>query len=317
MEGLFSKLNLGMLGYGAQGRAEALNLRRSQVRFSLGLRSGPSFDRAKSDGFSPISPESCVQQSDALLINLPDQIQGKIYEELIANSQLQYLIFAHGFSTTFKKIPVSVAGPKHILIAPKGAAAGLIQYYGTTSALPAILAFQSAEGVATTEEKNGIEALALALGCHPQALIWARFQDEAVSDLFSEQALLCGGVSELVKNAYDVLVENGYHPEAAYFETLFELKLIVDMIWTSGIQGMRQRISPTARYGDITRGPRVIDSKVKEQMVHVLREIESGKFATEFLERIDSPEFKAQLQKQNSHPIEKIGAELRKKMGVQ
>jgi len=308
-------LALGILGYGAQGAAEATNLRRSELPFTLGLREGASKEKAIRDGFSPVTPEECVKKSKVILFNLPDQSQAAAYEKLIRGSGVKYLVFAHGFSTTFKKIPVEKEGPHHVLIAPKGAASGLVRYYKEPQALPAILAWESAtQPQVLLEDKKWIEELALAMGCHPKALVWANFKDETVCDLFSEQALLCGGVSSLLRKSYEVLVEGGYDSTTAYFETLFELKLIVDLIWTEGISGMRSRISPTARYGDVTRGDRIIDESTKKKMKAVLQEIESGIFASEFLEKVDSPEFKKILDTQSQHPIEIRGKEIRKKM---
>lgn len=308
-------LRLGMLGFGSQGAAEAINLQRSNISFSLGLRQGKSWDRAVSLGFKPISPEDCVSQSEVILFNLPDQNQADFYFIHIQSSSVKYLVFAHGFASTFKKIPLSSSGPIHVLIAPKGAASGLVELYGKPTALPAILALQSADrSQASDVEKKWIQALALAMGCHRKALIWANFKDEAICDLFAEQALLCGGVTSLLRSSYEVLVENGYHPEAAYFETLYELKLIVDLIWREGISGMRSRISPTARYGDVTRGDRVIDAHTKSKMIEILREIETGQFANEFIEQMGKAAYETQLQKQSQHPIELMGQRLREMM---
>jgi len=308
-------MKIGILGYGAQGSAEATNLRRSDIPFTIGLREGASKEKAIKDGFAPVTPEECVLKSEVILFNLPDQSQAAAYEKLIRGSKVKYLIFAHGFSTTFKKIPVEANGPHHVLIAPKGAASGLIRYYKEPQALPAILAWASVtQSEILPADKKWIEDLALAMGCHPKALVWANFKDEAVCDLFSEQALLCGGVSSLLRNSYEVLVEAGYDPTTAYFETLFELKLIVDLIWTDGISGMRSRISPTARYGDVTRGDRIIDESTKEKMRVVLKEVESGLFANEFLEKVESQEYKNRLEAQAKHPIETGGRKIREGM---
>lgn len=311
-----SQLRLGMLGFGAQGSAEAQNLARSGVNFQLGLRSkGPSFETALKEGLKPISIEKCIQDSRVLLMNLPDQAQAEVYRELIHESEVEYLVFAHGFNTHFGLIPVKAGKAKHVLIAPKGAASGLAQLYGKAQALPAILAFRSSEGTQPNpEEQDWIEILARAMGCHPQGLIWANFKDETVCDLFSEQVLLCGGISSLLRRSFEVLVEAGYNPETAYFETLYELKLIVDLLWTEGITGMRAKISPTARYGDITRGDRVFDDELKRKMREVLNEIERGEFAREFLEKLNSSDFLQLSQKQAAHPLEQIGRQLRERL---
>jgi len=305
-----------MLGFGAQGGAEARNLRKSKVTFQLALRKGPSFEKASEEGFEVIPLEEGIGNYDLILMNTPDQVQAELYQKWIENkAEPQYLVFAHGFNTFFKQIPFKKQGPKHILIAPKGAASGLEEFYSSSNALPAVLAYESAESTPPTdEERFWIEALAKAMGAHPKALTWAEFKDETVCDLFSEQVLLCGGVSSLLRRTYEVLTEAGYNKETAYFETLFELKLIVDLIWKSGITGMRSRISPTARYGDVTRGDRVIDDQVKSKMKEILKEIESGKFAKEFLGQIESKDFLDLQKQQAEHPIEKIGKRLRKKL---
>ncbi|PIR22285.1 MAG: ketol-acid reductoisomerase [Deltaproteobacteria bacterium CG11_big_fil_rev_8_21_14_0_20_45_16] len=309
-------MEIGILGYGAQGRAEALNLKRSGIKFRLGLRKdGESWKKAQSEGFEPENFKKVIESSQVLMMNLPDQTQAEVYRNFIQGSAVEYLVFAHGFNTHFKLIPVENTGPEHILIAPKGAASGLISFYGTENALPAVLAFESAKQASIgPQEKSWVEDLALAIGANPKALFWARFKDETICDLFSEQALLCGGVSSLLRRTYEVLTEAGYNPETAYFETLFELKLIVDLIWKEGITGMRARISPTARYGDITRGDRIFDQDLKERMKQVLAEVENGKFAQEFLKESQSDQYKSLAKRQADHPIEVIGARLREKM---
>ncbi len=308
-----SDAHLCLIGYGAQGRAEALNLRRSQVTFSLGLRpGGTSWNKAVEDGFAPLEFNEALRGATHVALNLPDQIQARFFQEHLKGLSLKALIFAHGFNTYFKLIPLVPGGPAHLLIAPKGAASGLIEFYGTPTALPAILAVEnSSEGDALLEFGR---RYALAIGCHPKGLVTANFKDETVCDLFSEQVLLCGGVSSLLRQSYEVLVEGGYNPETAYFETLYELKLIVDLLWKSGINGMRARISPTARYGDVTRGDRVINESVKAEMRKILLEIESGSFAKEFLNKINSQEFDELQKSQAKHPLEKIGTQLREKL---
>lgn len=311
---LLNASSLVLLGFGAQGEAEAVNLKRSGVKFELGLREGgSSWNKAREAGFDPKPIEVAARLGTTWVMNLPDQTQKSVYEELRAkNLKPTGLVFAHGFNTHFKLIPVTADGPAHLLVAPKGAASGLKEFYQTPNALPAILAVEGSKN--HEADLHFARAYARAIGCHPQALIEANFKDETVCDLFAEQALLCGGVSSLLRTTYEVLVEKGYHPEAAYFETLFELKLIVDLIWKDGITGMRNRISPTARYGDVTRGSRVIDASVKKRMIEVLREVESGAFATEFLQKLDAPEYRAQLQTESQHSLETIGRDLRARM---
>ncbi|TVQ78492.1 MAG: ketol-acid reductoisomerase [Bradymonadales bacterium] len=315
---LLNSLSLGMFGFGAQGQAEARNLHQSQVQVKIAVRpKGASADRAKAQGFELLSFKEMANSFSHILMNLPDQIQGSYFKEYLEGApQLKALIFSHGFASHFDQIPCKDAGPIHVLVAPKGAASGLVKLYGQAQALPAILAVKDASGERppTVTEKQWIEALAKAMGAHPRKLIWARFQDEAVSDLFSEQSLLCGGLAELIRSAYEVLIENGYQPEAAYYETLYELKLIVDLVWEFGIHGMIERISPTARYGAVTRGDRVLPAAVKERMKEVLSEIESGEFAREFLRDSDSPQFLKKLDASAKHPIEKLHQEIQDKL---
>lgn len=304
-----------ILGFGAQGRATARNLRRSGIAFELGLRpDGPSFKLAQKEGFKVRPLEEACSDAKVIFFLLPDHVQAEIYQKYVKAFSPPYLVFAHGFSTHFQYIPLEPKGPKHILIAPKGAASGLEQYYGTENALPCILGFRSYHENLEPSEKSWIEEMAQAIGCHSKALIWADFRDETECDLFAEQALLCGGVSSLLRKTYEVLTEAGYNPETAYFETLYELKLIVDLLWKQGITGMRAKISPTARYGDVTRGERIIDERVKENMEKVLAEIQNGEFAEEFLKKGDEPQVKELEKKQAQHPIEIVGQRLRNQL---
>jgi ketol-acid reductoisomerase len=302
-----------LVGFGAQGRAEAHNLKRSGASFKLALRpQSQSWAKAHEEGFDVVDLQSFSPAGACIALNVPDQAHQQVAGELLKRGHPRAWVFAHGFSTHFKTLPMREGGPAHLLVAPKGAAHGLMEFYQTPQALPAILALENSRDESTL--KAWAESYALGIGCHPQGLIWARFRDETECDLFSEQALLCGGVSALLKSSYEVMVEAGYHPEAAYFESLYELKLIVDLIWKDGITGMRNRISPTARYGDITRGPRVIDSSTKEKMKVILSEIQSGKFAEEFLKNIDSPSFKAQEELDAKHPLEEMGRKIRDRL---
>ncbi len=304
-----------LLGYGAQGRAEALNLRKSGVNFSLGLRQGPSQERAIQDGFTVESIPEALKEAHTVIMNLPDHLQSAVYQEFLASrpDPIKRLVFAHGFNTHFGYIPVQPTGPVHILVATKGAAHGLIDYYGTPQALPAILGIRP-KNLATDEDLAWTEAYAKAIGANPKALIWSDFRDEAICDLFSEQALLCGGVSSLLRATFETMVSAGYDPQTAYFESLYELKLIVDLIWKYGITGMREKISPTARYGDITRGDRIIGEDVKSKMKTVLQEIEAGEFAREFLREFSEKNFKNLEEKQKNHPLEIIGKKIRNEM---
>ncbi len=307
---------IAVLGFGAQGKAECKNLSRSNIDFVVGVRpDGASAERARAEGYRVVSMREAVEWADSIALNLPDHIQASIYKECIEPaSHIRRIVFAHGFNTHFKLIPVQNA--HHLLVAPKGAASGLVEYYKTPQALPAILGIQSKESAEKVleEEKKWAEAYALAIGCHPKGLIWATFADETECDLFSEQAFLCGGVPELLKQAYEVMVEAGYNPETAYFESLFELKLIVDLIWREGISGMQSRISPTARYGGLTRGPRVINAATKDRLREALKEIQTGAFSKEFLAEVNSNRFKELENRERLHPIEQIGKILRERL---
>lgn len=315
---ILSKEKLVLLGFGAQGEAEAINLRKSGIPFVLGLRKeGASFQKAKEQGFEVSSMEEAIFKAEVVGMNLPDHVQADVYQKYLQRGPCKRLVFAHGFNTHFKRIPVLETGPEHILVAPKGAASGLKEFYGSSHALPAILAIEKTKKTISLEgSKQWAESYARAMGCHSQGLVWASFKDETECDLFSEQVLLCGGVSSLLRRCYEVMVEAGYHPEAAYFESLFELKLIVDLIWQRGITGMREKISPTARYGDITRGDRMMDETIKEKMKTILKEIQLGKFAEEFLKNHESAEFKQKEMEQKDHPLETMGKVLREKMKI-
>lgn len=303
-----------LFGFGAQGEAEATNLKKSGVDFKIALREGgPSWKAAQNAGFSVTPLDSALEGGETVILNLPDQVQAKIYRDHIASQSPKRLVFAHGFNTHFKLIELEKNGPPHILVAPKGAASGLQEFYKTPQALPAILAIESLEEE-KKEDRLWAESYALAIGCHPKGLVWASFKDETECDLFSEQAFLCGGLSSLLRTTYEVLVESGYNKETAYYETLYELKLIVDLLWKKGITGMRNKISPTALYGDVTRGDRVIDSHVKNKMKEVLKEIQSGEFTKDFLENYDKKDFRDKTSKDETHPIEEIGAPLRQKL---
>jgi len=315
---LLNSLSLGMFGFGAQGSAEYQNLQKSGVNCRLALRqAGKSAEKAKALGIQSENFETIASQTTHLFMNLPDHVQAKVYQEVLATQpNLRYLIFAHGFASHYELISCVDDGPIHVLIAPKGAASGLTQLYNTPKALPVILAVRDHNGdrPPTDEERTWIEALAKALGANPNRLIWARFKDETVCDLFAEQALLCGGVSSLLRKSFEVLTEAGYQADAAYYETLYELKLIVDLIWEHGISGMRDRISPTARYGDVTRGDLIINEETKSRMKEVLNQVESGEFAREFLAKNQSPDYLEKIQAQRDHPIEKTHRELTRRL---
>jgi ketol-acid reductoisomerase len=304
-----------IIGYGSQGHAHALNLKESGVSVVVGLYDGsPSADKAKAEGLKVVSVAEAAKTSDVMMMLTPDERQKKIYNDSILPHlrQGQTLMFAHGFNIHFKQIqPPAIIDVS--MIAPKAPGHRVRELFTEGVGVPALLAVhQDASGQA----KENALAYALGLGCLKAGVIETTFKEETESDLFGEQTVLCGGVSALVKSAFETLVEAGYQPEIAYFECMHELKLIVDLFYQGGLAYMRYSVSDTAEYGDYTRGPRVIDARVKETMKQILSEIQSGQFAREWIEENEKgrPNFNAQRQKEAAHPIEDVGKRLRAMM---
>jgi ketol-acid reductoisomerase len=307
---LIQKKTVGVIGYGIQGRGQALNLRDSGVKVIVSQRSGgPNFDIAKKDGFEPVTAKEAAQKSDVIIILSQDPLQAEIYNEAVKPylSKGKALAFSHGFNIHFKQI----VPPKFVdvfMVAPKGPGSLVRRLYEEKKGVPCLVAvFQDATGSA----KKLALSYAKALGGTRAGVLETTFKEETETDLFGEQTVLCGGVSALVKAGFETLVKAGYQPEIAYFECLHELKLITDMIYATGIQGMRKRVSDTAEYGDITRGPRVVSDKSRAEMKKILKEIQSGKFAKEFLADYRNGKFQKIRRADDTHPIEKIGAQLR------
>ncbi len=303
-----------ILGYGSQGHAHALNLRDSGIDVVVGLRKGKSYEKAKADGFEVLTPEEASKKADVIMFLLPDPIQKKVYEESVKHNLTsgKALAFAHGFNIHFNQI-VPPDDVDVFMVAPKGPGHLVRWMYKEGAGVPALVAvYQDATGRA----KDIALAYAKAIGATRAGVIETTFKEETETDLFGEQAVLCGGVSALIKAGFETLVEAGYQPEVAYFECLHELKLIVDLIYKYGLAGMRYSISDTAEYGDYTRGPRVIDERVKENMKKLLKEIQSGEFAREFVleAQANFPVLNAYRKKEKEHLIEKVGKELRKMM---
>jgi ketol-acid reductoisomerase len=301
-----------IIGYGIQGRGQALNLRDSGVKVLIAQRpGGPNYDRAKKDGFSPVSAEEAAKQADVIIILAQDPLQREIYETSVKPhlKKGKALAFSHGFNIHFKQI----VPPKSVdvfMVAPKGPGSLVRRLYEEGKGVPCLFAiFQDASG----QCKNLALAYAKGLGGTRAGVIETTFKEETETDLFGEQTVLCGGVSALIKAGFETLVKAGYQPEIAYFECLHELKLITDMIYATGIQGMRKRVSDTAEYGDLTRGPRVVNDKTRAEMRKILKEIQSGKFAKEFLGAYANgkKKFEQIRHVDDKHPIEKVGAELR------
>ncbi len=304
-----------IIGYGIQGRGQGLNLRDSGVKVIVAQRpGGPNYDLAKQDGFKPHSAAEASTKADVIILLAQDMLQPQIYRDAVAPSlqRGQALGFSHGFSV-FNKL---IAPPKDVdvvLIAPKGPGSLLRSQYLEGKGVPALLAVhQDASGRA----KPIALAWAKGIGSTRAGVLETTFKEETETDNFGEQAVLCGGASALIKAGFETLVEAGYQPELAYFEVLHELKLITDMIWAGGITGMRKRVSDTAKWGDVKCGPRVIDERVKEAMRQLLREIQSGQFAREWVAEHEAgrPNFTRLMQQDEQHPIEQVGRKLRSMM---
>jgi ketol-acid reductoisomerase len=302
-----------VIGYGSQGHAHALNLRDSGVDVRVGLREGSSSRaKAENEGLRVLSVADAVKEADVVVVLAPDQAQRSVYAQDIAPNLADgaALVFAHGFNIRFGYI-TPPEGVDVVMIAPKGPGHLVRREYVDGRGVPVIVAVEQ-------DATKGAWALALsyakAIGGLRAAGIKTTFTEETETDLFGEQAVLCGGVSQLVQYGFETLTEAGYQPEVAYFEVLHELKLIVDLIYEGGIAKQRWSVSDTAEYGDYVSGPRVIDPRVKENMKAVLGDIQSGAFAKRFIDDQDAgaPEFKALRAKGEAHPIEAVGRQLRK-----
>src|SRR3989338_2592507 len=304
-----------IIGYGIQGRGQALNLRDSGVDVIVSeLEGTDNYKLAQQDGFNPVSVSEAAKLGDIIQILTQDHVQAKVYKEHIKPNlkKGKALCFSHGFNIHFKQIKP----PKNVdvfMVAPKGPGALVRKMYEEGKGVPSLVAiFQDATGNAL---KLAL-AYAKALGAARAGVIETTFKEETETDLFGEQAVLCGGVSELIKAGFDTLVEAGYQPEIAYFEVLHELKLITDLIQEFGISGMRRRVSNTACYGDITRGKRIITQRTRKEMKKLLNEIKRGKFAREWIRENEAgrPNFNAMLKREDGHLIEKVGENLRRMM---
>jgi ketol-acid reductoisomerase len=304
-----------VIGYGSQGRAHALNLRDSGEDVRVGLYPGSkSIERVEADGLRAVPVPEAVSEAMVVMVLTPDAGQGKLFRESIENhlQPRSMLMFAHGFAIHFAQIkPDSQFDVA--MIAPKGPGHLVRSTYLQGQGVPALIAVhQDATGHAW---KRAL-AYARSLGAGRAGVLETTFKEETETDLFGEQAVLCGGVSSLVKTGFETLVEAGYQPELAYFEVMHELKLIVDLMYRGGLGFMRYSVSDTAEYGDYVSGPRVIDDKVRENMRQVLREIQDGSFAERWLDENSNgrAEFLAMRKKDAEHPVEKVGRELRSMM---
>jgi ketol-acid reductoisomerase len=304
-----------IIGYGSQGHAHALNLRDSGVNVTVGLHTGSkSAAKAAAAGLKVLSVADAIRGADVAMILVPDHIQGDLYKNEIAPnlSAGKTLMFAHGFAIHFGEIKPP-ANVDVSMIAPKAPGHRVRELYTEGVGVPALVAIaQDASGHAL---ENAL-AYALALGCLKAGVIETTFKEETESDLFGEQSVLCGGVSELIRAGFETLVEAGYAPEIAYFECLHEVKLIVDLIYEGGLGYMRYSVSDTAEYGDYTRGPRIVTAETRKEMKKILSEIQSGEFAREWINenKTGRHKFLALREAAKDQPIERVGRELRQMM---
>lgn len=305
-----------VLGYGSQGRAHALNLHDSGMEVIVGLRlGGGSWKRAEEDGLEVATCADAAKDADLISFLVPDTDQPQVYREAVEPtlSGKQTLLFAHGFSIHYNQIlpPQNV---DVVMIAPKGPGNLVRQLYTEGQGVPCLLAIAQD---ATGQAKDMALAYGQGIGGTRAGILETSFKEETETDLFGEQAVLCGGVTSLMKAGFETLVEAGYAPEMAYFECIHEMKLIVDLIYNGGLEHMRRFISDTAKYGDVTRGSRIIDDGVKETMKTVLEEIQSGKFATEWVleNQAGRPVYNALLKREDDHQIKVVGESLRRMMG--
>lgn len=309
---LIKNKKVAVIGYGSQGYGQSMNLKDSGCEVVLGLRTGgASYKKAQAEGFKIMEVEEAVKWADIIQVLIPDEIQAKVYEEQIAPNLTagKSLMFSHGFNIHFNKI----VAPKDVnvfMVAPKGPGHTVRSEYQAGKGVPALIAiYQDATG----ESKDLALSYASAIGGGRAGIIETSFREETETDLFGEQAVLCGGCASLIKAGFETLVEGGYSPYMAYFEVLHELKLIVDLVNQGGISDMFYSISNTAEYGAVTRGPRVVTDESKKAMKEILSEIQSGQFANEFLTELNSgaANFNELRKANEEHQIETVGKELR------
>src|SRR5512136_3254771 len=309
---LLKKKKVAVIGYGSQGHAHALNLRDSGVDVRVGLGAGSkSKAKAEGAGLRVVSVAEASKEADVIMILIPDQTQKKVYDAEIAPHLTagKALLFAHGFNIHYGQIRPP-PGVDVLLVAPKGPGHMVRRQYQDGRGIPGLIAVQQD---ATGQAKQVGLAYARGIGCTRAGTLETTFKEETETDLFGEQAVLCGGAAALVKAGFEVLTEAGYQPESAYFECLHELKLIVDLMYEGALAWMRHTISDTAEYGDYTRGPRIVNEQTKQEMRKILKEIQTGAFAKEFIGELNSggAKFEAYRRAEKAHPIETVGKELR------
>lgn len=306
---------IAILGYGSQGHAQAQNLRDSGLQVIVGQRpGGPNYDLAVSHGFKPVSAAEAAEKADVINILLPDEVQADVYRNDIRPNLKpgNVLMCSHGFNIHFQQIEPP-KGVDALLVAPKGPGHLVRSEFEKGGGVPCLIAVS--EGASDQTFQIGL-AYAKGIGGTRAGVIETTIAEETETDLFGEQVVLCGGVSELVKAGFDTLVEAGYQPEMAYFECMHELKLIVDLFYQGGLNYMRYSVSNTAEFGDYTRGPRIITDETRAEMKKILAEIQNGQFAREWIleNKAGAASFKAVRRRNRNHLIEKVGRELRRLM---
>lgn len=312
---LLKNKTIAILGYGSQGHAHAQNLKDSGCNVVVGQRPGSAnYDLAVSHGFEPLPVEEATEKGDLINILLPDEVQGDIYRNHIKHKLKpgNILMCSHGFNVHFGQVEPP-EGVELLLVAPKGPGHLVRSEFERGGGVPCLIAV--GEGASDETRRLGL-AYAKGIGGTRAGVIETSFAEETETDLFGEQAVLCGGVSALVKAGYETLVEAGYQPEMAYFECMHELKLIVDLFYQGGLNYMRYSVSNTAEFGDYTRGPRIITDETKAEMKKILEEVRSGEFARDWIleNRANAPAFKATRRREREHGIEEVGRRLRKLM---
>ena len=313
--GVLKGKKVAIIGYGSQGHAQAQNLRDSGLDVIVAeLEDTPNYDLAKEHGFEPITASEASSLADVVQILAQDDVQAMLYREEVAAHMTEgkTLVFSHGFNIHFGQIQPA-AYLDVVMIAPKGPGHLVRSEYEKGAGVPSLVAIRQD---ATGHALETALAYAKGLGATRAGVIQTTFEEETETDLFGEQAVLCGGVTELVKASFDTLVEAGYQPEIAYFECLHELKLIVDLFYQGGISFMRYSVSDTAEFGDYTRGKRIITEETRETMQEILAEVQSGEFAREWIleNKAGRPVFNAIRRLEKEHPIEEVGAKLRAMM---
>ncbi|KAF0133783.1 MAG: ilvC [Candidatus Saganbacteria bacterium] len=303
---------IAVIGFGSQGGAQSQSLKDSGLNVIVAeIKGTPNWKRAEQAGFKPVSAEEAAEEGDIIQMLIPDELQAKVYHEVVAKHMKKgkTLMFSHGFNIHFHQI-IPPKDVDVVMVAPKGPGLMVRKMFEDGAGVPALIAiYQDASGKA----KETALAYAKGIGGTKAGVFETTFKEETETDLFGEQAVLCGGCTALVKAGFETLVEAGYQPEMAYFECMHELKLIVDLMYEKGIAGMRAAISNTAKYGDITVGPYLIDESVKQKMKYVLNRVQNGSFAKEWIteNQAGRPVFLALLKKDGEHLIEKVGEKLR------